>query len=56
MKVANFPNRKNLRRQRALARMKKTDLAYEFTMAKIVAGDLKTVRTKKTRVGKRRLF
>lgn len=56
MKVANFPNRTNERRKRALVRMKPTDPAYKNTEAKIVGGTLTSVKSKKMRTDKRRLF
>ena len=47
MKPANFPDRINLRRMKALARMKPTDPAYANTKAKIVGSSLTGVKTKK---------
>lgn len=56
MKVANFPNRRNERLKRALARMKPTDKSYGPTKAKISEGSLLGVKTKKLRSDKRRMF
>lgn len=49
MKPANFPERINDRRKRALSRMKPTDSAYETTQKKIVSGSLKHLRSKRKR-------
>lgn len=51
MKPANFPDRANERRKRALSRMKPSDVAYDFTAKKISMSSLRGVKTKKARTG-----
>lgn len=51
MKPANFPNRKNQRRIKALERTKPSDKSYATTKAKIVSGGLTGLKSKK--VGRR---
>jgi len=47
MKVANFPERVNQRRIRALSRMSPSNPAFEDTKNAIVGSSLKGVKTKK---------